>query len=167
MAKVVFTSIAVVLTVICLSGSAWALGSTPVTVVNPADIAKAEGIQTPFAASSECTFSGFVCDGTIAVPPSQRLVIEFVTNECIVTGNNVISFPHIVTLLGGLHTQHTLIASAPVSNPGGTAGVVTVSQLVRLYADAGSSVAFQFVSSGLNDGNVCDFSVSGQLVAVP
>jgi hypothetical protein len=173
MAKVVFTSIAVVLTAICLSGSAWALGSTPVTVVNPADIAKAEGIQTPFQAHGVCTFSPGVCSGVIDVPPSQRLVIEFVSAFCIVGGNNVISNGTLATSTGGSFVDHYLIASAPISNLGGTQGIVTVSQLVRIYTDAGSGgsagggIGFSFESSGNNQGNTCDFAVSGQLVAVP
>jgi len=39
----------------CLGGPAWALGSTPVTVVNPVDIAKAEGIQQPYQQESACS----------------------------------------------------------------------------------------------------------------
>lgn len=86
------TSAAAALTVICLSGPAFALGSTPVTVVNPADIAKAEGIQTPFQSSAGCVFSSEfsgLCFANIAAPASQRLVIEFVSAFCNVIGNNV------------------------------------------------------------------------------
>jgi hypothetical protein len=48
--------VAATLATMCLAGPAWALGSTPVTVVNPADIAKAEGIQHPYQAGIPCDF---------------------------------------------------------------------------------------------------------------
>jgi hypothetical protein len=167
MAKL-FTSIAVVLTAICLAGSAWALSSTPVTVVNPADIAKAEGIQTPFQGFARCDFSIDLCTGQISIPLSQRLVIEFVTGSCLVTGNNVISRVTMTTFSAGIDVTHDLNKNAPAPAANGTLGRVAVSELVRAYADAGSgAVGFEFDSSGPNDGFGCVFTVSGQLVAVP
>jgi hypothetical protein len=140
-----------------------------VTVVNPADIAKAEGIQTPFQGAGSCTFSGGACGGQINIPPSQRLVVEFVTAACNVIGDNVLSNSEITIVGSGAVIAHQLIANAPISGFGGSFGVSKISQLVRVYTDAGDGPAFLFQSSGFgaNDGQECTFSVSGQLVAVP
>lgn len=69
---------------------------TPVIVTNPADIAKAEGIQQPYQAQAHCNFAKAfpdACNATITSPPSQRLVIEFVSVSCGLTSRvTVINF---------------------------------------------------------------------------
>src|ERR1700757_2177834 len=64
------------------------LGSTPVTVVNPTDIAKAEGGQHPYHFRVDCNSLSapvggeFGCGGVVSAPPNQRLAIEYVSGSC-------------------------------------------------------------------------------------
>lgn len=151
---------AATLAAICLSGPAWALGSTPVTVVNPADIAKAEGIQHPFQAGDiECIVSGFECGGSLTAPPTQRLVIEFVSASCGLNPGIVIIGAALQTFVAGGSAHHFFAAPPPSSK--------NLSQQVRLYADPGSDLVFSLELSGANPGGNCIFSVSGQAIAVP
>jgi hypothetical protein len=152
--------VAAILAGICLCGPAWALGSTPVTVVNPADIAKAEGIQQPYSNIISCSFDKLFggCGAAITAPPSQRLVIEFVSGFC--QFSNASNSLRVVQLFiktgGGDEVGNVLSIQAPG----------TISQLVRLYADPSSEVRFDALAfSGVSGG--CFFTVSGQAVAVP
>lgn len=150
-----------VLAAVSLSGPGWALGSTPVTVVNPADIAKAEGIQQPYQAPLDCEFNGFTCDAQIQAPPTQRLVIEFVSATCALTASNQIVDVTLNTVVGGLSVSHYLIAQPPQGSSS------SISQQVRIYADPSSTIEFFFRTSEGNSGKFCLISMSGQAVTVP
>src|SRR5262249_45395798 len=105
----------------------------------------------------------FQCKATITVPPTQRLVIEFVTGNCELNPGIQIAFVDLSTVVGGgSPVSHTLNAQ-----PTQTSNSI-ISQQVRIYADPSSTIGFLALSgAGTNTGAVCDFSVSGQAVAVP
>jgi hypothetical protein len=154
---------AATLAAMCLSGPAWALGSTPVTVVNPADIAKAEEIQQPYADAISCTFTnncpqfGNSCQGKASVPATQRLILEFVAGGC--TQSRTINFIQIRTQFSAdifSDLGYQLVLQPPV-NP--------ISQPVRLYAFPSTEISF-FVSADPGAGS-CSLVFSGQAVAVP
>lgn len=154
---------AATLAAICLSGPAWALGSTPVTVVNPSDIAKAEGIQHPYQAGIPCAFGATgipsSCSGSLTAPPAQRLVIEFVSATCGLNPGVAIIGATLGTSVSGSFVTHSFAAPAPSSE--------NLGQQVRLYADPGSTLEFSLDLSAVNPGGGCIVSVSGQAVAVP
>src|SRR6516225_850471 len=100
------------LTAICLAGPAFA-----VTVDNPEDIAKAEGIQTPFQTEEACDFKGTTCLVAFNIlPPSQRLVIEFLSGACGVIGNNVISLVRLTTTVSGVAANHAFVIGPPLNS---------------------------------------------------
>jgi len=151
---------AAVLAAMCLSAPAWALGSTPVTVVNPADIAKAEGIQQPYSNIISCSFDKLFggCGAAITAPPSQRLVIEFVSGFCqFSNASNSLRVVQLFVNTGGGDEVGNILS---IQAPG------TISQLVRLYADPSSQVRFDALAFSGDSGG-CFFTVSGQAVTVP
>jgi hypothetical protein len=156
----------VVLGAFSFSLPTWALGSTPVTVVNPGDIAKAEGIQQPYQANVSCTFGQAFpfnnsCDTNFGTPSSQRLVIEFVSGQCPLEANNIVTEAAILTTVGGGGTiRHYLSVQQPSSQPS------TISQPVRIYADPSSTIFFEVITLNPNKFG-CQFSVSGQAITVP
>lgn len=154
---------AATLAAMCLSGSAWALGSTPVTVVNPADIAKAEGIQHPYQAGDIlCNFSDIspdVCEGQLNAPATQRLVIEFVSAACGLVSGVTFTGATMQTTAGNVSVVHSLAAPAPPSH--------NIGQQVRIYVDPASTMFFTVEMTGSNLGGLCTFSLSGQAIAVP
>lgn len=156
---------------------AGAVGSTPVTVVNAGDIAKAQGIQQPFQATLNCSAAGgfgIRCFGSAVVPAGQRWVIEYVSANCrIDNGRQLLSQGYVATVLGGRSALHYLTIPDHVGafgDSGSAINVVQLGQPVRLYVDAGSSVSFGAGTSGVSrfDGYPnCDVSLSGQAVSVP
>jgi hypothetical protein len=142
-----------------------------VTVVNPGDFAKAEGIQQPYQTYATCSFGGGgfedqECDVTIQTPATQRLVIEFVTGQCSLVGNNGIYNAIIGTTAGGNFVAHYL-AVQPRSFPAPGNGTLqqTISQQLRIYADPLSTIEFNVFASGPNTPEVCFFTLSGQAVS--
>jgi hypothetical protein len=125
------------------------------------DIAKAQGAQQPFGVQLSCKFNLFEqCVVNTPVPPSQRLVIEFVTARCETT------------------TPSPSVASAFLSTAVGPNAVAVyflrlqqqgpaqvVSELVKIYADPATTVTF---TAGANSqAGSCVVSLSGQQVGVP
>jgi hypothetical protein len=157
--------VAATLAAICLCGPAWALGSTPVTVVNPADIAKAEGIQHPYQMGEiDCPFDPpflNACLGHLNTPPTQRLVIEFVSAACGLDAGVTFTRASITTNVGaGIQgvTHHLAVPAPPSAN---------ISQLVRIYADPATTMSFSVETTANNPGAACIFSLSGQTIDVP
>src|SRR5262249_27663935 len=143
---------------------AWALGSTPVTVVNPADIAKAEGIQHPYQAGEiVCSFTDFSpngCLGHMDTPPTQRLVIEFISFVCGLNPGVRIAGASITTKVGpGQGVTHHLAVPAAPSN--------AIGQQVRIYADPASTMSLNVETTADNPAAACIFSLSGQAIDVP
>ena len=156
---------------------ALALGSTPVTVVNAADIAKAQGIQQPFQAGLNCNAAGgfgIRCSGSISVPAGQRWVIEQVSANCRIDNTRqLVSQAYISTTLGGTGLIHYLAIPdhvGAVGDSGSVINVVQMSQRVRLYADAGSGLSIGVGTSGATSFTGypnCEVTLSGQAVSVP
>jgi hypothetical protein len=151
--------VAAALAALSLSAPAWALGSTPVTVVNPEEIAKAEGIQQPFQNTTSCTLisAPATCVATLPTPATQRLVIEFVSGFCDRSAVNFFTI-NISTAAGGSVT-HFLVANPQLR--------VAASQLVRIYADPSTNIQFTVEAGDFDTGKLCQFTVSGQAVSVP
>ena len=131
----------------------------PVIVTNPTDIAKAAGIQQPYQARADCNFAKSfpdACDATIATPPSQRLVIEFVSASCGLASR--VTVIQLGTFVNGGQVFHKLIPNL---------GYVA-SQQVRIYADPSSNILFNVLSvKPETPAANCFFSISGQAVSVP
>src|SRR5438045_979271 len=90
--------------------TAWALGSTPVTVVNPTDIAKASGIQHPYQDEpGSCAFGGGdSCTKVFNPPANQRVVIEYVSGACAFDGGAPLVQVVVVTTVNGIGVAHRL-----------------------------------------------------------
>jgi hypothetical protein len=155
-----------------LPDSAFALGSTPVTVVNPADIAKAEGIQTPFSTTLAVSFSG---PNSVSVPANVRWVIENAGYLCITTLQNQF-LAHIeldITTSGNPLTFYLPVLTPQPFDQGALGLVWSTSTPVRWYADPGSSVVLNAIKMDVATGQTfakagtCTASLSGQAVSVP
>jgi hypothetical protein len=147
------------------------------TIVNAADIAKAQGIQHPFQANVICgnsssNGSATFCDGSFAMPAKQRVVIEYVALECgIDTGEGLrrALVNTVTTTLaeqGGVGSagQHSL----NIVDHSGVAGFVAIGQLVRFYADPGTTVAVEAQETGSHVGTFeCTFDFVGQAIDTP
>jgi hypothetical protein len=156
---------------IFLPSVASAVGSTPVTVVNPVDIAKAQGIQKPFETSIQCSADSFGirCFGSVNVPTDQRWVIEYVSASCLIDNTK-----QVLSQVGvQISSFHYLEISDHVGARGdsGTAiNVVQLGQTVRLYASPGSQIGVFAGTSGISSFSGypnCNFSLSGQSISVP
>jgi AraC-like DNA-binding protein len=130
----------------------------PSTVVNPADIAKALGIQQPVTFS--LTFSaesGVVPTSTLyTVPSNQRLIIEYASGSC--------------NLANGANLDNLVIEVHPGSNffpvnlpPLSTSG--NFAHTVKIYADPASIIGLN--TNGSGGAFNCVATFSGQLVDVP
>lgn len=152
---------------------AFALGSTPVTVVNPTEIAKAQGIEKPFQATIQCvrTF-GASCSGSTAVPSNQRLIIEYVSGSCEIDSRSQLIADVIVsTTSSGVSVSHYINVTDKrgVSRGGGVAFDANFGQQVRIYADTGVVFLTLFAAGlttipGIPD---CTIALSGQAVSLP
>lgn len=150
------------------ANQAYALGSTPVKVVNPDEIAekvaKAQGIQHPFQATIYCdSISDTQCMGILTLPENQRLVIEYISTIQNLPIGFESRYSSIQTIVDGQYADHVLKGGDP--NPYGT---VSSSQMVRIYADPGTKVTVR--SSGKGNSAIVTygvFRISGQLIDVP
>ena len=93
------------------------------------------------------------------VPRGKRLVIEYLSATVHEAGSSSYNFQVTATQAGNDHYANfnELADAAPYS---------AVSQPVRLYADAGTTVTVDAYTSG-QDATVLDFTLSGFLVDVP
>lgn len=129
----------------------------PSTVVNPADIAKALGIQQPVTFS--LTFSaasGMVPTSTLyTVPSNQRLIIEYASGSCKLTnGANLNDLE-----IGVLGLNFFPVNLPPLSTSGNFA------HTVKIYADPASIIGLN--TNGSGGAFNCVATFSGQLVDVP
>jgi hypothetical protein len=140
-----------------------AVGSTPVTVVNPTSApvpttdANEPALQ-PFQATlfPHSSTSNEATD-TFTVPAGKRLVIEYYSSQPQDLSGGAAGMV-LTTTAGGTFVQYIVYINANTTN--------AVNQTVRIYADPGSTVeAFVFNS---NASSCAGFvSVSGHLVNVP
>ena len=131
---------------------------TPVIVENPEDIAKAAGIQQPYVRQGACKFLGSNCtDDSLQILSSQRLVIEFVSGECVIGNVSPLSVSLVVTTSGAIARHHLSVQQTTEPK---------FSQLVRVYADPSSTLTFSVNAPSATAGS-CVWALSGQAVAVP
>ena len=135
-----------------------------VIITNPKDIAKAEGIQTPFQVDIFCEWDrGNGCTGAAHVPANQRFVIEYVSGFCDFADEQTMGTAAVETSTGTTLVDHYLTVPRVTR-------FASFGQVVRLYAAPDTDV---FVKSGVTPGIPdvskpnCNFSLSGQMVAVP
>jgi hypothetical protein len=138
-------------------------GVTPVTVQNPADIAKA--IIAPHPITLSFNFSTDQFARPFTVPAKQRLLIEFVAGHCAVSGQ---------TNLGEIAIEGT-DGTFPIQMPaliGGSAVTeANYAYVTKIFAEAGQSVTVAVVEIG-GGGNgpdqfSCDSTLTGELIDVP
>jgi hypothetical protein len=143
---------------------AWALGSTPVTVVNPttspvptADVN--EPALQPFQATlfPHSPSSNEATD-TLTVPAGKRLVIEYYSSQAQDLSGGAAGMV-LLTTAGGTTVQYIIYVDATTNNQ--------VNQTARIYADPSSTVeAFAFnTAPAMSCAGI--LSVSGHLVDVP
>lgn len=148
---------------------AFAIGSTPVTVVNPTDIAKAQGIQQPYQATVFCATAGVGCSGDLQLASGQRLVIEYVSGHCGIDNRSLLAEIYVTTVSNGAIANHFISLTdkrgVPISAATNDADF---GRTVRFYADAGSVMRVQAIVGGsVTTGAFCFFNISGQSVSVP
>jgi hypothetical protein len=148
--------------------------STPVQVTNPADIAKAEGIQLPFMQQIDCVAGNKAgsnhCNGSFQFASTERVVIEYASSHCVQTDGAQITEMLVGTTVNGA----TASSEINVLNPSGVSAdgqsIVSVGEPVRLYSDAGSTVTVEAQTTRTPGANLplsCTFVLSGQSVSVP
>jgi hypothetical protein len=158
-------SAAVALSAACVFAPAWAREPVPVVLENGAaiagDIAKAQGAQQPFGVQLSCKFGGFgQCVANAPVSPSARLVIEFVTARCETTSPSPIVSAASLTTTVGPNAAAVHWLRLQVQGP-----AQVVSELVKIYADPGTTVSF--TAAATTQFGDCIITLSGQMVSVP
>lgn len=154
----------------------WALGSTPVTVVNPTDIAKAQGIQRPWSGAINCAAQSpsYYCRGFLTLPTTYRVVIEYVSASCLIDNTvQILRDVSIQAYTGGFGLTFSL--SFPdrygtQGNSGSSINEVNLGQMVRFYAEAGSTIggyAYTNTTTSFTGYPNCDITLSGQAIDVP
>jgi hypothetical protein len=148
--------VAATLAAICLSGPAWALGSTPVTVVNPANNpALTSNIddpgRTPHQSFLDQSCTGSVCFFSFpAVPADHRLVIQHVSSGELVFNGTPASVG--VSLSGHADNQSGFLAPF--------AGQLSAfDQPVLYYLDSG-----EVPSVGVGPSGVTFAGIAGQFI---
>ena len=140
--------------VLSIGSQASAQGGPDVRVVNtplPVTVTNQAMSGTPVAFNTGAS-------SVFTVPVAQRLVIEYVSGQCGVTGQLLAPTPFIQTVTGGVTTSHFItlptgfIPSAEVA--------VQFGQLVKIYADPGTNVTVGLLQQGVG----CGITFSGQLV---
>jgi hypothetical protein len=133
----------------------------PVTLVRDVDTAALRAFQAQLCVEQ----GGPACaePNTLTVPavtstgePVRRLVIEYVSGECLLIGSGSVSIFGITTVVNGVSMLHRLVPAPPAS------GSRTVAaQDTRLYADPGTEIRFVVSVSA---SNICTTAISGHLV---
>ena len=135
------------------------------TVTDPVRVRNVNDAIQPFQAQGSCTTSNSgACSATLfTVPTGKRAVIEYFSGSAIMSAGQVLS-AGLQTIPNGLH--HLVPTTPPA--PNGTFPIQW-GQQVRLYADGGSNVSGEAVSSGSGGsaGFNSEFIISGYLVDVP
>lgn len=138
----------------------------PSTVVNPADIAKASGIQQPVTFS--LTFSG--APGMVPtstpynVSSNQRLIIEYAAGSCNLTSGASLDNLVIEVLPGSNFFPVNLPSLSTSTNNPRVVG--NFGHTVKIYADPNSIISLN-TTGGTNGSFSCVAAFSGQLVDVP
>jgi len=159
-------------TVAATQSGTWNVGinGTPMfNLANPADIAKAEGIQHPYQKELECGWpnDNNHCDVSFTSPTNQRLVIEYVSGSCNLNPGMQLLDVHVITTVGGVRVVHSVGMFNPAGGNFFGNVIVQLGQAVRIYADQGTQVEITVLESGVgNTLQVCGWAISGQAVDV-
>jgi hypothetical protein len=147
------------------------------TVANPVRVRNVNDAIQPVQAFAQCATTSIGCVPTFyTVPLGKRLVIEYASmSVCGLPG--VAAQLTISTMISGAFVQHVLNTAPPASSPGSSAigcnsglasSNTSIGQVVRLYADPGTSVLVEGDRADGVAGNASfSFSMSGYLVDVP
>jgi hypothetical protein len=118
--------------------------------------------------ASLCTGEGpdpnFVCHDVYTVPDEMRLVIEFVSAVCRTQLTSAVSVLSIATTIQGLGQVNHPFGVTPISPPDPGNNRYTMSQVTRLYADAGTDVSANMSSFKAVENQECNVSLSGRLI---
>ena len=142
---------------------------TPVSITNPADVAKAQGIQTPFAFGLTCsnTYPNSICEATAHVPANVRWVIKNFSLACYHPSSTQVTLLYIQTSAGGAVTEilPNLTADRFMSASSNPRSVMQMSQSIESYADPGSLIVLNADLSTVVPASqfVCSLNLQGQV----
>jgi hypothetical protein len=147
-----------------------------VVVANPTDIAKALGVQRPFAVNAGCVnnYASNACDMVVHVPPGVRWVIKNLSVRVDSPINTNVVTVEISTTAGG--TFSAIYPAIPASRPLrpidpniGPTWVMTLSQVTEIYADPGTAVDFSVSIDTVVPYHqlVASFEIQAQAISVP
>jgi hypothetical protein len=143
-------------------------GTVSANVTFPTSFAVTES-GTPFA-TTLCYPSGG-CPTTYQVPAANRLIIEFTSGQCSLSGSTGLSSayvdgPDLDATTGGVIVVNSVAPFFTVQSiSGNTVASVSWAQQTKIYADPSSTVYFNMFGSGASQGgNVsCQETISGRL----
>jgi hypothetical protein len=141
--------------------------TTPVTIVGTATVKDADNPgRHPFQASLCVPLGDVNCSQptSLSVAPGVRLVIEFVSAECLVNGTapTVLGIG-LKTTVNEVSVQHYLSSLNSVTS-GASQARGTISQSTQLYADPETNVSpFLVPTPGWTNG-FCSMAVSGHTI---
>ena len=172
-----------------VAGSGWALGGRAVVLAQGGpskDVVVVNGPAQPVPTVAQGTtrvrdvdhparnvfqrrLNAFFAEGSFSgsesfvVPAGERLVIEHVSSAGVVPVGQQLQ-GHIQTSVNGLVSPHWIVLT-----PQGVFvnQVSTGSQLVRIYADPGTTVTLEGFRNGGSSTGGLDVTLSGHLVALP
>jgi hypothetical protein len=139
---------------------------SPLQVASPLEVRDTDNpARQPFQAEAGCSVAGNFCNATITVPAGKQLIIEYASmSAAIPTGE--VAFAKVITFVGGRRATHSLSSSSPAT-AAFIGQLAQVGQLVRLYADPGSTVTFVAERGGPSVLVAFSFSIAGYLVDLP
>jgi hypothetical protein len=152
-----------------------ALAVHDITEVDSVDNARAQEKSHPYQMGLICndTGIGIRCHNSTVVPANQRLIIEYVSASCLIDNSRqVLRSVHVFTDANGIGISHRLNIIDRVGARGDAGFLINqvdVGQMVRLYADPGSTIQ---VSADTNEATsfsgypYCFFSLSGQAIDI-
>jgi hypothetical protein len=103
--------------------------------------------------------------GTIEVPAGKRLVLEYASIDVTVEQQCRVAFMTIDTSVGGAVANHVVPISSHTTI--GTRNVDLAGQLIKIYADPGTTASINFAFSGDNCEPMGLMAVSGYFENVP
>ena len=155
-----------------------AITNTPnVNVINTPTVTLAPGASVrnadnpanqPLAATNGLTLPSGIASGSVTlttVPAGKRLVIEYVALTANVPSGQILTLSVVTTVLNSSGSTDFPLAVVSQGSDG-FKNYFAVSQLVRLYADAGTDVTATCNRSATTIAGTCTFAISGYFVDV-
>lgn len=148
-------------TVSLTSGSSVSIGNTATNPVLVRDVDNAARHPFQLRLCFASGLTGLSCHdipAVVSVPSDRRLVIEYVSAECIKNVGTNIDFG-VATQVGGVPAKHYLAIVANVTD----SSRINAAQQTRIYADPGSDLVFAIGigGSGTGTGARCEMTLSG------